>query len=164
MTQEYKTLRELDVKPGDVVRNNVARTEIIADTSGHECSMESGYTWLWDNPVWRIVSRASDTPKLLRDMTDAEIGALVRANNEGKVIEGLWIDEETWTVLSEAHFHNMNMAYRVRPEPKRETVMLHGSVTDELWGRAQTGYDTYRITFDLIDGKPDCDSIKMEEL
>ena len=108
-------------------------------------------------------SKEIDTPKLLRDMTDAEIGALVRADNDGKVIE-IWVHDE-WSEVDPRW--KPGNAYRVRPEaqrPKRETVTLHGSVTDELWGRDQTGYDTYRITFDLIDGKPDCDSIKMEKL
>ena len=195
MTQEYKTLRELNVQPGDVVENKAGFREIIVDISGFKCLMESGLTWLRDNPVWRIASRASenpqtytpgerqavatyprasvspdhawevdDTPKPIRDMTDAEIGALVRANNEGKVIESICseVDSEWDVVVYPAWFQNKS--YRVRPEPKRETVTLHGSVTDEVWGRGTTEYDTHRITFDLIDGEPECGSVKMEPL
>ena len=101
--------------------------------------------------------------KTLREMTDAEIGALVRAKNEGKVIEVVDTLNGAWVSAPAPGWWSRN-AYRVRPEPKRETVTLHGSVTDEIWGRDQTGYDTHRITFDLIDGEPDCDSIKMETL
>ena len=125
--------------------------------------MESGNTWMWENPMWRIVSRAADTPKLLRDMTDAEIGALVRAHHEGKVIEVVDTFNGAW-VPAPAPGWWLRNAYRICPEPKRETVTLHGSVTDEVWGRGTTEYDTHRITFDLINGKPDCDSVKMEPL
>ena len=164
MTQEYKTLRELDVQPGDVVENNTGSRKIIAHIDCDECCMESGHPWLWNNPIWRIVSRASDTPKPIRDMTDAEIGALVRAKNEGKAIEVADTFNGAWEPAPEPGWY-ASVAYRVRPEPKRETVTLHGSVTDEVWGRGgPTEYDTHRITIDLNGGKPDCDSIKMEEL
>ena len=102
--------------------------------------------------------------KTLGEMTDAEIGALVRADNEGKVIEVLDSLSGAWVPAPVPGWHH-RCAYRVRPEPKRETVTLYGSVTDEVWGRGgPTEYDTHRITIDLNGGKPDCDSIKMEEL
>lgn len=172
MTQEYKTLRELDVQPGDVVENNTGSRKIIAHIDCDECCMESGvnvwrffHPWLWNNPIWRIVSRASDTPKLWRDMTPEEKGALLLAHHEGKVIE--WLDPYgIWFEVDIPLWHE-ERAYRVSPaeqRPKRETVTLHGSVTDEVWGRGTTGYDTHRITFELKDGEPDFDSIKMEPL
>jgi hypothetical protein len=40
--------------------------------------------------------------------------------------------------------------YRIRPEPKVETVTFE--------------HAGCRFTFNLIDGKPDCASVKMEEL
>jgi hypothetical protein len=44
-------------------------------------------------PHWRIVSRAPAAPKLWRDMTPEEKGALLLAAHEGKVIEydGAWM-------------------------------------------------------------------------
>ena len=101
--------------------------------------------------------------KTLGEMTDAEIGALVRAKNEGKVIE--WFFECAWVEAYKPVFDAINTAYRVRPEPKRETVTLFGKVTDKYWGRDfPVSNDTYRIVFDLIDGRPDCDSIKMKPI
>jgi hypothetical protein len=51
------------------------------------------------------------------------------------------------------------------PEPKRETVTLYGCRENDKWGFSEKRPDdTHRITFDLIDSKPDCDSIRMEEL
>lgn len=163
MTKEYATLRELDVQPGDVVVNNLQGAgPIVVDRveGGDFCSKSMRMSHA---PVWRIVSRASDTHKPIRDMTDAEIGALVRAKNEGKAIEVADTFNGAWEPAPEPGWY-ASVAYRVRPEPKRETVTLHGSVTDEIWGRDQTGYDTHRITFDLVDGEPDSSSIKMEKI
>ena len=98
-----------------------------------------------------------DSPKLLKDMTDAEIGALVRAKNEGKVIEfkdGFyrcpWTTAKTPTWLG--HF-----AYRIRPEPKVETVTLTGGIHDTrgFWcfgADRREDFDTHRITLTIIDG------------
>lgn len=101
--------------------------------------------------------------KTLGEMTDAEIGALVRAKNAGKVIEVVDILNGAWVLAPAPGWWSRN-AYRVRPEPKRETVTLYGCATDEVWGRGTMELDTHRITFELIDGKPDCGSIKMEPL
>ena len=177
MTEEYKTLSELDVQPGDVVESMAgSRITIKTMTTDlgscvcHFCGLFGATVidtydieWSKRNPIWRIVSRAPDTPKPLRDMTDAEIGALVRAKNEGRVIEVVDTFNGAWVPAPMPGWWP-RAAYRVRPEPYRETVTLHGSVTDEVWGRDQTGYDTHRITFELIDGKPDCGSIKIEPL
>ena len=101
--------------------------------------------------------------KTLRNMTDAEIGALIRAKNDGKVIEVVDTCNGAWVPAPMPGWHP-HATYRVHPEPKRETVTLHGSATDEVWGRGTMEFDTHRITFDLIDGAPDCDSIKMEPI
>ena len=90
-----------------------------------------------------------DTPKLWRDMTDAEKGALLLAHHEGRTIER-WVDESLgWKIVPPQWRHEH--AYRVRPEPKRETVTLYAG-------------DTIIGTIDMIDGKPDPDSIRMEQV
>jgi len=50
----------------------------------------------------------------------------------------------------------------MKPEPVRETIELCGK--GRVFEDRQLPSDTHRITFDLIDGKPDCSSIKMEKL
>jgi hypothetical protein len=162
MTQEHKTLRELNVQLGDVVRNRYETEVTISRFTAHAAIDTDGFHWQLHNPIWRIVSRASDTPKLLRDMTDAEIGALVRAHHEGKVIErrntrGEWIEEKCPKWFADR-------AYRVRPEPKRETVTVHWGSWGFTLGHGPSSRATHRITFDLVDGEPDPNSIKMEEI
>lgn len=124
----------------------------------------------------RIISRASDTTKAgnsIRtwgEMTDAEKGALLLAAHEGKVIEyySETYANEGWTEAERPSFSINQVAYRVRPEPVRETVTITGfSDSDGDWifaPGASEDYDTHRITFDTLDGEPVTDSIRMEKL
>ena len=96
----------------------------------------------------------ADTPKPLKEMTDAEIGALVRAHKEGKVIQTVgrgrseWIDcDPQW---------RWYWAYRIRPEPVRDTVTLYGAYRygnikswSFIWRRDDA---THRLTLPTIDG------------
>lgn len=54
------------------------------------------------------------------------------------------------------------VAYRVKPEEKRETFHMYGH--NQYFGFYQCAFHTHRITFDIVDGEPDPSSIKMEEL
>jgi hypothetical protein len=56
-----------------------------------------------------------------------------------------------------------NHAYRVKPAPIRRTVTLYFRL-DERAYQERLDNDTHRFIVPLIDGKPDCASIKMEEL
>ncbi len=169
MTKQYGTLKELNVQPGDVVEC-VGTMGMENWTIGKHYDVkgcgtpedDDGETYgCYLNPqpavTFRIISRApDDKPKRWRDMTDEERGALLLAEHEGKVIE-VWqedlmcFDEPFNSGLPFRSWH----AYRIRPEPKRETVTIT-NFHENARGHS--------ITFDTIDGKPDCDSVKMEEL
>ena len=155
MTKEIGTLEELNVKPGDVVEYDggfggkiVKRT--VAGWKGSRCYHTDhefgGSVFMMRGPGWRIISRASGTPKTWGEMTDEEKGVLLLAHHEGKVIEFL-NGPYGWSLASSPRWRS-EQSYRIRPEHKRETVAI----------------DTHRITFDLIDGEPDCSSVKMEKL
>ena len=98
----------------------------------------------------------TDTPKLWKDMSPEEKGALLLAEYDGKVIEvfGLAYPDE-WHKEDVLYCFEDDCAYRIKPEPKRETLKLYGR---NGW------YDPAIGTIDLIDGKPDPASIKIEEL
>lgn len=96
----------------------------------------------------------TDQPKLWRDMTDAEKGALLLAHHEGKEIQfwdelycEVWSDcEPSWEEYS---------AYRVKPEPKVKTVVMTGyQYCDEwcFWEKKYPG-NTHQITLTIIDGE-----------
>lgn len=120
-------------------------------------------------------AKQSQLPPIWDDMTDAEKGALLLADYKGKVIE--YYDRHSSIWLVDPSFDprlDSQLRYRVaEPEPVVETVTLHGqkyvsiAYPSGMWDfdRSEKQYDdTHRITFNLIDGKPDLDSIKMKEL
>ena len=96
---------------------------------------------------WTDERASAPQPKLWRDMTPEEKGALLLAHHGGRTIER-WVDESLgWKIVPPMWM--LEHAYRVSPEPKRETVVLYAG-------------DTTIGKIDLIDGKPDPDSIRME--
>ena len=123
---ETGTLKELNVKPGDVVELEGCYGEKMTVTSCPPRPDYFGDHWEIDceksgvglySPYlkFRIISRASDpeTPKLWRDMNPEKKSALLLAHHEGKVIQlydgGVWCDtDDIWWG---------KFAYRVRPEP-----------------------------------------------
>ena len=107
----------------------------------------------------------NDTPKTWGEMTPEEKGALLLAHHEGKKIELYSELNRAWDVVNTPGWCD-GSAYRVKPEPKRETVKLSGKVYHNgqwAFGTEDKG-DTHRITFDTIDGEPVCDSIRMEKI
>jgi hypothetical protein len=60
-----------------------------------------------------------------------------------------------------------DQCYRVKPKPTVETVTLYGgSGRMDIWVLdADSPQDfTHTITFNTVDGEPDCASIKMERI
>lgn len=99
-----------------------------------------------------------------KDMSPEEKGALLLAHHEGKVIEARdpYNKADTWEKVILPNWTS-SFAYRVKPVVKE--VLLEGFVDHERWynGRKSPGVN-YKITFNLVDGEPDCSSIKMEKL
>ena len=169
--KEIGTLAELSVKPGDVVEcvgwsdddSDFLVGEQYTIMEKHPkgfyddlCAVRNGHSWAsvdGSKMLFRIVSRAADTPKTWEEMTDEEKGALLLAEHRGKVIEwkhpqDMYDDWDTENL----RFGISYMAYRVRPpEPKRETAVW-------WWEPECSGsrwyYDeaTHRITLPLLDG------------
>ena len=69
----------------------------------------------------------TDTPKLMRDMTDAEQGALLLAHHRGKKIQVFLDGIPKWDRTSRPTW-KPDLAYRVEPEPQRETVKLRAGL------------------------------------
>jgi len=90
-----------------------------------------------------------DDHKRWRDMTPEEKGALLLAHHEGKVIEYFsTVCEGVWESVI-CHEWCSGIAYRVRPEPIRETITFH-----PMAGHA--------VTYETIDGKPDWTTLRGE--
>jgi hypothetical protein len=167
MTQEVGKLRELNIKPGDVVKCAGSYSEPF--TAGKHYTVtdngwlidDEGDEWFPNSRIFRVVSRATDSPKLLRDMTDAEVGALVRAKNEGKTIQSRYKDG-VWRDFTCSPRWSAATAYRIEPEPTRETVTIaidgNGDPSDVLQDD-----DEARILYDRVDGVIDRSTLRWEE-
>lgn len=115
--------------------------------------------------VQPVAPEQDDKPKTWGEMTDAEKGALLLAQLEGAEIQILRYDNtdaEYWQGVKLVTPSD-NMRYRVKPEPKVETVTLYFGT---LGYASQVSSDdtTHHITFDVQDGKPVCSSIRMKEV
>lgn len=162
----YRTQSGKKVGPAHLVSDSAYGWNVPTETGGFLAYDDYGNICLI-NRDWGLKEEwlDADTSKLGRDMTPEEKGALLLAEHEGKAIEA--IDR---TDPSDAWLECFNvgafddLAYRVKPELKRETVTLHGC--GFYWEQSEQPCpsDTHRITFDTIDGEPDLTSIKMEKL
>lgn len=82
----------------------------------------------------RLVAEWTDDPKLWRDMTPEEKGALLLAHHEGKRIQIYRALDKMWELIKSPCWSECH-AYRVHPEPKREMVDLH-------WRKGETEMKT----------------------
>lgn len=178
------TLSELGVQVGDVVRCVSDSHLFDGDFTcfgicGSESPFAGEYRLRGDaygsgifnglDGVWKVVSRANETKEeeameyLTWDqMTSEEKGSLLLDSHEGKIIEYYSNLTCSWTVAPNPLFSSGNM-YRVKPEPKVETITLYGN--PPIFGSGpQIKSDTHKITFDTLDGEPDCNSVKMEKI
>jgi hypothetical protein len=187
MTQETQTgtLKELNVQPGDVVKS-VDGAEGVKDYFakfiGLEWEVRSNDVWCAEiedsfiidcEHIFTVVSRATpaDTPKTWGEMTDAEKGALLLAELDGECLEQkgrVIVNGESlfrWAPKQEGCWLD-SFAYRIKPEPLVETVTAYAD--PNLGGGFEVNshceHWPYRITFTTTNGKPDLDSIKMEQI
>ena len=93
-----------------------------------------------------------------KNLTDEEKGKLLLAHHESKTIEQYITENELpggWYARSFPNFDVESSIFRVKPEPKVEQIKL-------VWSKQGFIYDhDFVITFNLVDGEPDCSSIKM---
>lgn len=111
----------------------------------------------------------TDNPKTWSEMTPEEKGALLLARYEGKVIEYWHWHDGPWIAVDWDFYARFDAAsaYRVKPEPTRETVRIHGQAYPNVrwnFGSSLGKEDTHIITFDTIDEEPVLASIRMEKI
>jgi hypothetical protein len=99
------------------------------------------------------------------EMTPEEKGALLLAHHEGKTIEFFSVDARKW--YEGTPRWSYWVSYRVKPEPKAETIECQWSYEKggkDGYTHPKNSEATHKIVFDVVDGVPDCESIKMEKL
>lgn len=181
---EVGTLKQLCVEVGDVVElvhddfgenryigilwTAIAHHPKRMDVSPVVFFKEKGTGWMSindDSWIFRIISRANPKPKLWRDMTPEEKCALLLAHHEGKVIEIWSWDVPTWDESNYEFEWCDSLAYRIKPEPKVETVTKYRRADNGGWTSSRScTKTTHKLTYNEIDGKPDCASIKVDTI
>lgn len=105
------------------------------------------------------LARISDElPPYWKDLTDEQKGKLLLAHHEGKVIEYFTL-AGGWRECPTPHWSG-NYCYRVKlpePEPVVKEVFF---CWDSAWSNLIGG--PFQISFNIVDGVPDCSSVKME--
>lgn len=151
---ETGTLQELNVKPGDVVECvdsiSVCYTNGIQYTIGGED--DDGLTVYQgeQGSAFRIVSRASDTPRPFGELTDAEGWSE-------------WTSASEWDVSKyDVQMECIDGIHRVRTRPRQpvqfDIYAKYGKLYPDAYPK------THRISVTFDGGDPDCASIKMEPL
>ena len=161
--EEWHSLRELDVQPGDTVRHRYLGERVIDDTSGPKlCRDAGGEEWYWDRPVWQLVSRTKDQPT---DWAKVKPGTPVEVS-----INGGWEGDYTFVCYYKAPeedcgwvavAHGAAAPWGRRPAhvrlvPPRETRSVFYYATDDSLAPTKLG------TIELENGKPVRDSFKLE--
>lgn len=90
-----------------------------------------------------------DTPKLWKDMTPEEKGALLLANLENQIIE--WYDTlvGVWHI-EELYDWDPSLSYRVKPKPVEEELHLYF----DKYGRTTSSNADWVVTVTFVDGVP----------
>lgn len=168
MEREFKRLCDLELKEGDVIEwdhrdpdNWFGPRTYTVDSEGVPRHEDRGYLSPKGNALCRVIH--TNAPKLWKDMTPEEKGALLLAHHEGKVIE--WYDpvEDIW-LIEGYHDWDPELSFRVRPEPKVETVTVEGWVEFGKWwtGKRVPGV-MHKITLTITDGEVD-ETAKVERI
>lgn len=166
MTKEVGTLIEIGARVGDVVGIHGEKYKV----RGYDNRISRSWTLERDNgdtfkqygeeSDWSIIRRANQP---FNTLTAEEKGELMLSNHEGKIIEMSIDGGETWERSYTPQWIGA-ACYRVKADEVKEVVMT-GIVGDYIgFDNAHDWSGTHRITFNLVNGKPDCASVKMEEL
>lgn len=176
-TWEEGALKDLNVQEGDVLAWVKAADgykfyddrlkgveDFVVKHSGKVWSesAQDGFTTKCSH-TFRVVSRA--TPKKEEyptwdEMTPEEKGALLLAHHEEKVIESSYKGGD-WGVVESPIWYT-DYCFRVKPDTK--VVTLWGPSPNGSFTGGPNEGDTHKVTYNLVDGEVDCDSIKMVKL
>jgi len=172
---EVGTLKEIKPQPGDKIGYKCDDHHIwIVDVNGKLRSNDGIYvrdSYYGDgvNSNWsgfKVISRATPPLRTWAELTPAEKGALLLAHHQGEVIE--WSYKLPWKTQNDTNtgiiVWSNECYYRIKARAKIEAVTWYFSDKMKGAGLTKGPRTTHRITFQTIDGKPDCASVKMEEV
>ena len=104
-------------------------------------------------------------PKMWKDMSPEEKGALLLACHEGKDIEFLSSNKDWHTCRTAPSWYD-NFQYRVKPSPvikEKEYALIYDNKDEELWGAFTDEKPHFKLKYRLVDGELDEASMKVEK-
>lgn len=161
------TLRQIGARVGDVVGIHSEKYKVreydnsISRSWTLECDNGVTFKQYGEDQDWRIIRRAA---RQFNTLTAEEKGDLIMAHVDEKIIEVSLDGGATWERCYTPLWVG-SACYRVKPDVT-ERVSIRSSYPFAGWVSEEYGNidDTHRITFQTVNGKPDCNSIRMEEL
>lgn len=174
MKKQLGTKKQLNLQVGDVVKIVDSRSPSAGNTytinkhlklrnndgSGHYFGYVNDS--ICEDTLFEVLSRATATQhKMWRDMSAEEKGALLLAHHEGKTIE-FW-DEDAWIAAEQPLFTQYDK-YRVKPEPRVEIVCMYYNTGDSIMTTYKGKKDSFKVSFKVVDGEPDCSSVVLEKI
>ncbi len=118
------------------------------------CFKENGES-MRDGEECDLIAEWTDKPRSWSELTDAEKGALLLAQHEGKAVQvwAYWQAIPSWRdteISMDTDMGTDSYAYRIKPEPFVDTVTLYGS--NVTWTPTQTDSDTRKLSIPIKDG------------
>jgi hypothetical protein len=157
----YKTRDGRKVGPMEPLETE----SVYAMTDGDETwTMEGKYSAYQCDMALDLIAEWTDAPDLSNPLGQV-LGLMPPETQEAMKAHGGPYERYMhgdWCAMIYRDWHS-DIAYRVKPAPIRKTVTLYFRL-DERAYQERLDNDTHRFIVPLIDGKPDCASIKMEEL
>jgi hypothetical protein len=155
-----KTLKELNLKVGDVVIYD-GRDEYVVgeDKTLIFSDGKQAHYWGWDT-----------VPNFTLKSAEIKVGEKVRLKVFDTNYDVLYIhnkDERKYVVV--AYKGDIPRSYtpeqlEVVKEPVVKDRTIYTNPSMNIMGHTRNDSDTHKIVYKVVDGVPDCNSIKMEEL
>ena len=160
--QEIGTLAELDVKPGDVVE--LVSRQIPGDGWAYPeigdqrtISVDDG----WHGVDLKYIGELQGTFRIVSRAIPAEPAPEIEWGEWGPMLsDDIAADRQMQVINGKAQWR-----YPVPKQPVVETVSVEGWLEfGKLWIGSKAPGANHRITFDVIDGKPDWSTLRGEDL
>lgn len=84
-------------------------------------------------------------------MTHDEMIAVIRAHQQGKLVQALDVYRGIWVDLTFPYWNFSACEYRVKPDPKPDKILYYRA--EATWATPQKATDNLRLTFDGETGK-----------
>lgn len=170
------TLKQLNVKVGDKVRPiRTKQGEILKGVLLVLTHVDHVYGYCKarqpdkETAPWEV-SYDSTIFRLEEEALEIKVGDEVLYDDDlGTILCKVLAAQNHWAVINYQGGRPWVVdKTELKPKPVVKEVVLYGQLEGSMWAfdsfYQEAMKDTHKITFNLVDGEPDCNSIRMEKL